>query len=159
MNGSQDPQDDEFGLAQFDEEFAAAPVEDREFDEVPDAKYPVNVDAVEITDSKTSGKRMLKWTFRIFGPRFAGRLLWKYSMLATPENIRWFKNELHVCGLDLVRLSDLPQHLHLLLDLHLEVTKRTKGDASNIYINRRLEKDAPEGGDDFGRTGADHVPF
>jgi hypothetical protein len=159
MNGPQSPQDDQFGLAQFDEEFAAAPVEEREFDEVPDAKYQVNVDAVEITDAKSSGNKMLKWTLRILGPRFAGRLLWRYNVLATPENIRWFKNDLHICGLDLVRLSDLPQHLHRLLDLHLEITKRSKGGNSNIYINRRLEKDAPDGGDDFGRTGGDHVPF
>lgn len=155
MNGP-DSFDD---LAQFDEDFAAAPLEEREFEEVPDGKYTVLVDKVEITESKTSGNRMLKWTLKILGPRFAGRLLWRHHVLVSRENVRWLKNDLHTCGLDLVKLSDLPQHLESLLDLHLEITKRTKGGSSNIYFNRRLEPSAGDAGDGFGGQGADVVPF
>jgi hypothetical protein len=162
MNEHQGTSNDASDLARFDDEFAAAPVEARELDEVPDDKYQVVVDKVELTEAKSSRNKMLKWTLRIVGPRYAGRLLWRNNVIATPENVRWLKTDLHTCGLDLVKLSDLPQHLGSLLDLHLEVTKRTKGGYSNIYLNRRLEKDALEdhdGGDDFGRGGADHVPF
>lgn len=162
MNEPHVPGNDQFDLAQFDDEFAAAPVEDREYDEVPDGKYQVLVNKVEITEAKASGNKMLKWTLRIRGPRYAGRMLWRYNVLATRENLRWLKTDLHTCGLDLVKLSDLPQHLGSLLDLYLEVSKRTKGGYSNIYLNRLLERDALEdgdGGDDFGREGADHVPF
>jgi hypothetical protein len=148
---------DEYDLAQFDEEFAAAPVEEREFDEVPDGKYRVLVDRVEITDAKSSGNKVLKWTLRILGPHHAGRLLWRYHVLTSRESIRWLKTDLHTCGLDLVRLSDLPQCLDRLLDVHLEITKRTKGDSSNLYFNHRLEKD--DAGDGFGGPGAAGVPF
>jgi hypothetical protein len=155
MSGAQ-YSDDEFAdidLSHFDEEFSAAPVEDREFDDVPDGKYQVSVDRVELTKAKTSGNPLLKWTLRILGPRYAGRLLWRNNVLISPENIRWLKQDLHVCGLDLVRLSALRDHLNELLDVQLEVTKKTKGDNANIYFNRRLAMDelgagADGGGDD-----------
>jgi hypothetical protein len=128
-------------LAHFDEEFANAPIEEREFENVPDGKYRVAVDKVELTTAKSSGNAMLKWTLRILGPRYAGRLLWRHNVLVTRENVRWLKQDLHVCGLDLVKLSELREHLAQLLDVQLEVTKKTRGENTNIYFNRRLETD------------------
>jgi hypothetical protein len=98
----------------------------------------VNVDRVELTTAKTSGNPMLKWHLRILAPRCEGRMLWRNNVMATRENIRWLKNDLHVCGLDLQKLSDLPAHLDQLLDVKLEVTKRAKGDSENVYFNRRI---------------------
>jgi len=69
---------------------------------------------------------MLKWTLRILGPKYVNRLLWRNNVLVSKENIRWLKEELHICGLDLKKLSDLPANLERLLDVKLEVTKRTK---------------------------------
>lgn len=162
MNGHGYPGDDEFAdidLSRFDDDFAEAPIEEREFDEVPDGKFQVNVDKVELTTAKSSGNAMLKWTLRILGPQYAGRLLWRHNVMATRENIRWLKNDLHLCGLDLVRLSELPDHLNQLLDVQLEVTKRTRGENVNIYFNRRLMLDEQGTGAAHGRTGRDGVPF
>ena len=99
MYGSRNPGEDDVpavDLSRFDDDFAEAPVEDKEFDPVPDGKYQVNVDKVEITTAKTSGNPMLKWTLRVLAPRFRGRLLWRNNVMATRENIRWLKNDLHV---------------------------------------------------------------
>ncbi len=83
--------------------------------------------------------------------------------MATRENIKWLKNDLHVCGLDLQKLSDLPANLDRLLDVKLEITKRTKGDNENVYFNRRivLDDDAGDAGDAHGHGfGADDdIPF
>ena len=128
----------ELDLAQFDDDFAEAPVEEREFEDVPDGKYQVNVEKVELTRAQSSGTPMLKWTLKILGPRFAGRLLWRNSVMASKENLKWLKTDLHTCGVDLEKLSDLPSRLGDLLDVTLEVTKRTKGDSENIYFNRRV---------------------
>jgi hypothetical protein len=161
MNGHGFPGDDapDIDLSQFDDDFADAPVEEREFDEVPDGKYQVQIDKVELTTAKTSGNAMLKWTLRILGPHYAGRLLWKNSVIASKENVRWLKNDLHTCGLDLRKLSELRDYLPQLLDVQLEVTKRTRGDSVNIYFNRRLvlEEQGPGGG--YGRALPDDVPF
>ena len=164
MNNERDPfADDGPDLTQFDDAFADAPVEDREFDPVPDGKYQVNVEKVEITTARSSGNPMLKWMLRILAPRFRGRMLWRNNVMATRENLKWLKNDLHVCGLDLQKLSDLPANLDRLLDVKLEITKRTKGDNENVYFNRRIVMDdaATPAGEDHGQgfAGDDDIPF
>ena len=59
---------DNLDLAQFDDAFESAEVEDREYETVPDGKYQVNVERVELTRAKTSGNPMLKWSLRIIAP-------------------------------------------------------------------------------------------
>ena len=136
-------------LAQFDDDFAEAPVEEREFEDVPDGKYQVKVEKVELTRAQSSGNPMLKWTLKILGPRCAGRLLWRNSVMASKENLKWLKTDLHTCGVDLDKLSELPARLGDLLDVTLEITKRTKGENENIYLNRRVVvEDLGDAGDD-----------
>jgi hypothetical protein len=129
---------DNLDLAQFDDAFQAAEVEEREFDTVPDGKYQVNVDKVELTRAQTSGNPMLKWTLRIIAPSHKGRMLWRNNVMASKENIKWLKQDLYTCGLQLTKLSDLPGYLEQLLNIKLEVTKRTRNENENIYINRRI---------------------
>jgi hypothetical protein len=135
-------------LAQFDDDFAEAPVEEREFEDVPDGKYQVKVEKVELTKAQSSGNPMLKWTLKILGPRFAGRLLWRNSVMASKENLKWLKTDLHTCGVDIAKLSELPTRFCDLLDVTLEITKRTKGESENIYFNRRVVVDDMAGMED-----------
>lgn len=132
---------DEFDLAHLDDDFGQAEVEEREHESVPDGKYQVNVDKVELTRARTSGNPMLKWTLRILGPTHAGRLLWRNNVMATAMNLKWLKTDLDTCGLQLEKLSDLPSHLDKLLDIKLEVVKKTNGENENIYMNKRLVLD------------------
>ena len=125
-------------LAQFDDDFQTEATAERgDFESVPDGKYQVAVEKVELTQSST-GNPMLKWTLRILAPRFANRFLWRNSVF-THNTLKYVKTDLHLCGLDLEKLSELPKHLDKLLDVKLEVTKKTKGDNENIYFNRRIE--------------------
>ncbi|MHB1001444.1 MAG: DUF669 domain-containing protein [Armatimonadota bacterium] len=127
-------------LAQFDDDYANAPVEEREFDDVPDGKYQVNVDKVELTKAQSTGNPMIKWTLKILGPQCAGRLLWRNSVI-TKATLSWVKTDLKTCGLEMDGLSELRDRLNDLLDVKLEITKRTKGESQNIYINRRIVLD------------------
>jgi hypothetical protein len=128
-------------LAKFDENFRNETPDDRqEMETVPDGKYQVSVDKAELVEAKTSGNPMLKWTLRIIAPNHIDSLLWRNSVI-TQNTLKYVKTDLHVCGLDLDRLSDLPGNLHRLLDVKLEITKRTKGDNENIFFNRRIETD------------------
>lgn len=125
-------------LAQFDDDFQSEATAERgDFETVPDGKYQVAVEKVELTQSST-GNPMLKWTLRILAPRFANRFLWRNSVF-TANTLKYVKTDLHLCGLDLEKLSELPKHLGKLLEVKLEVTKKTKGDNENIYFNRRIE--------------------
>jgi hypothetical protein len=145
-------------LSQFDGGFRNEQVDTRaDFDSVPDGKYQVNVEKVELTETHTSGNPMLKWSLRIIAPQQVNRLMWRNSVI-TAKTLKFLKTDLHVCGLDLERLSDLPNHLERLLDVKLEVTKRTKGDNENIYFNRRIETAAGASG--YEREAGDAlVPF
>ena len=144
-------------LAQFDDDFQSESTEERgDFETVPDGKYQVAVEKVELTQSST-GNPMLKWTLRILAPRFANRFLWRNSVF-THNTLKYVKTDLHLCGLDLDKLSELPKHLDKLLDVKLEVTKKTKGDNENIFFNRRIETGRASG--DFRQEAGDAlVPF
>ena len=136
--GQHHPAGSDVDLTGFEDDYTGAEVEDREFEPVPDGKYQVNVDQVELVRSKRSGKAMLRWTLRILAPRFRGRLLWRNSMIASRENLKWLKTDLHTCGLDLEKLSDLYKQVGQLRGVKLEVSKRTNGEYENVYLNRRL---------------------
>jgi len=149
---------EDLDLAQFDDDFAQAEVEDREFEPIPDGKYQVNVERVELTRAQTSGNPMLKWTLRVIAPQFRGRLLWRNNVIATRENIKWLKTDLHTCGLDLEKLSALPNNLDKLLNVKIEVTKRTRGENENVDFTRRIVLE--DGGDDYDTAAKDALqPF
>jgi hypothetical protein len=136
---------DDLDLAQWDEEYVNAPIEERDFDSVPDGKYQVIVDRVALTKSQTSGNPMLKWKLKVLGPKHEGGIIWRNNIIASKGNVQWLKNDLHVCGLDLEKLSDLKPSLEKLLNVMLEVTKKTKGENENVYFNRRIINDAAVG--------------
>lgn len=125
-------------LANFDNDFDSAEVEERDFEDVPDGKYQVSVEKVELTRAKTTGNPMLKWALKIIGPKHKGRFLWRNNVMANSDNIKWLKQDLYTCGLQLAKLSELPDRLDELLDVKLDVTKRTTGQYENIYLNRRI---------------------
>ncbi len=145
-----------FDLSEFDEEYASAEVEERSFEAIPDGKYQAQIDRIELTTAKSSGAPMLKWSLKILGPTHEGRLLWRNNVMGSSENIKWLKNDLFTCGLELEKISDLPANLEKLLDVKLEITKRTRGENENIYFNRRIvTDDIPTADDEL----ADDIPF
>ena len=90
-------------LSQFDGGFRNEQVDTRaDFDSVPDGKYQVNVEKVELTETHTSGNPMLKWTLRIIAPQQVNRLMWRNSVI-TAKTLKFLKTDLHVCGLDPLR--------------------------------------------------------
>ena len=126
-------------LTQYDDVFSNANAED-EFVKVPDGKYQVVVDRVELTRSKTSGKPMLKWELRILPDDVQVRKLFRNNVIGSEENVRWLKKDLYKCGLKINKISELPANLERLLDIQLEVTKRTSKDNQNenVYINKSI---------------------
>ena len=133
------PNEEIIDLSRYDEEYEAVIPEERGFDEVSDGKYQTRVEKVELTHSKTSGHPMLKWTFKILGPAFEGRLLFKNSVFSGGDSLKYFKSDLATCGIVLPKMSMLPQYLSKLLDLRVEVSKSTKGENSFIYINKLIQ--------------------
>jgi hypothetical protein len=145
-------------LSQFDDDYRSEQPEERgDFESVPDGKYQVIVEKVELTEAQSTGNPMLKWTLRVIAPKFVNRLMWRNSVI-THNTLKYVKTDLHLCGLDLEKLSDLPKQLKKLLDVKIEVTKKTKGDNENIFFNRRIETGRTSG--NFRQEAGDAlVPF
>ena len=124
-------------LVNYDEEYETTDVQDDEYEAIPDGRYQVRVDAVELTRTQ-KGAPMLKWKLRVVGPTHKGRILWRNNVMASPENIRWLKKDLTRCEVRLQRLSELPANLDQLLDIYLEVTKKARGEYESIFFEKRI---------------------
>jgi|SRR5579862_170450 len=150
MSQSVDESESAIDLSRFDSDFQREKIDESSTPQaVPDGKYRVIVQEVLLKETQASGNPMVQWTLRIVGSPMDDRLLWKNRVI-TNNTLKYLKMELHVCGLDLQSLSELPQHLDQMRNIQLEVTKRTKGPNDNIYFNRRIpEGDAGPSGDDL----------
>lgn len=84
----------------------------------------------------------------------AGRHIFKNSVI-TQASIPYVKGDLKTLGLELAKFSELSGRLEELLDVTLEVTKRTRGDYTNVYFNRRIRLAAAASGD----LPAEETPF
>lgn len=127
--------DDSLDLSDFDDAFAEAETQERQ--ELPDGKYQVRVESVKL-DMNDKGTRMLKWDFVVVSGSHAGRHIFKTAVISQ-GSLPYIKQDLQVAGLQLAKFSELAGRLETLLDLHFEVTKRVRGEFTNVYINRRLE--------------------
>jgi hypothetical protein len=130
---------DEFDLGTLDQAYESAPDHDAP---VPDGRYTVTVDRVELKRSQGSGAKMLEWELRILGPSQVGRRLWKYTLLETVDHVVWAKRDFTAAGLKLAKLSELPSRLTELLDRTVEVVIKTRDEFTNIYFRAAGEASA-----------------
>ena len=121
-------------LSSFDDEFATA--QSPEYDEVPDGKYHARIESVRLETSQ-KGDPMIKFDLEVLSGAHAGRHIFKNSVI-TQASIPYVKGDLRTLGLELSKFSELSGRLDELLDVTLEITKRTRGDYTNVYFNRRI---------------------
>ena len=126
---------DKVDLTTFDDEFNTAEAPTSE--EVPDGKYQVRIDSVRLEHSQ-KGDPMIKWDLVVLSGSNAGRHIFKNSVI-TAASLPYVKGDLKTLRLVLTKFSELEGRLEELLDVTLELTKRTKGDYSNVYFNRRIQ--------------------
>jgi hypothetical protein len=138
-----EPVNEAVDLSSFDDEFETA--EAPAHDEVPDGKYQVRIESVRLENSQ-KGDPMIKFDLEVMSGSHAGRHIFKNSVI-TQASIPYVKGDLKTLGIELAKFSELSGRLPELLDVTLEVTKRTRGDYTNVYFNRRLRLAAvPDGG-------------
>jgi hypothetical protein len=130
-------------LSSYDDDYASAEAPSQ--DEVPDGKYQARIESVKL-ESSQKGDPMIKFDLEVISGAQAGRHIFKNSVI-TQASIPYVKGDLKTLGLELAKFSQLAGRLEELLDVTLEVTKRTRGDYSNVYFNRRLRLAAAPSGD------------
>ena len=122
-------------LSGFDDDYDTAEAMDS--DEVPDGKYQVRIDKVKL-DRSQKGNPMIKWDLVVIAGSQTNRHIFKNSVI-TPAALGFVKGDLKTLGLNLAKFSELQQRLEELLDVNLEVTKRTRGEYTNVYFNKRIQ--------------------
>jgi len=122
-------------LSAFDDDFDS--IDAPSYDEVPDGKYQARIESVRL-ESSQKGDPMIKWDLVVISGAQASRHIFKNSVI-TAAALPFVKGDLQTLGLSLTKFSELSSRLEELLDVTLEITKRTKGDYSNVYFNRRLQ--------------------
>jgi hypothetical protein len=130
------PDNNPVDLSAFDDEFASAEAP-AGTEEIPDGKYQARIDTVRL-DRSQKGDPMIKWDLIVIAGQHTGRHIFKNSVI-TPPSLPYVKADLKTLGMDLAKFSDLGNRLDELLDVTLEVTKRTRGEYSNVYFNKRIQ--------------------
>jgi|TARA_B100000214_G_scaffold369672_1_gene343122 hypothetical protein len=133
----------------------------QDYESVPDGPYVCVIDRVEFKTSK-SGNPYLNWVLIVDNGPHEGRWLFKRNMLANAQNMKFLKQDLASCGVELPdKLSDLA--LESLLDKTVKVSKKTKNDFENIYIDSVISemktKTTVSNASSFGGGGDDDIPF
>ena len=141
-------------LQELDERFKGVVAPDRN-SPAPDGTYQASLERFYFERAKDgegnrTGAPVLVWGLRIIGPSAQGRMLWHRNQTTTDVNLGWLKADLATAGLELEKLSDLPNRLEELIGAVFEVTQKTKGEYTNTYLNSKVGiADAPSEGASF----------
>lgn len=129
----------------------------------PDGRYQVKIDAVDLEKSKNKGTPTLNLEMVIISGEHAGKRLWKRSAI-TAGSLPYLKQDLLTLGWTkgLKELQD-PMMRRALLDVCVQVTKKTKQDGQymneNIYIDKKITVDAAAMAGAGARAGGEDPPF
>lgn len=120
---------------------------------VPDGRYEAMVEGAELTQAKSSGNPMIKYRLRLLDGVAQDRTVMKNRVI-TEKTVGYVRQELETLGLRLAKLSDLPDHIHEVLDRVVSVTVKTREGDQNVYFNRRETESAQ-----VAAAGGDDLPF
>jgi hypothetical protein len=123
-------------LTEFEEAYNSIDIDDRS---LKDGLYQVNIERVQLTKTKKNNIPVLKWMLRVIGPTNEGEVLWHSNLIKNESNLKWLKTDLIMAGLRLNSICDLQDRLEELLDVRLNVYKKTNGDYTNIYIKNKID--------------------
>lgn len=137
-------------LKDWDSEWESIPDDSgNEYTDIPDGKYQCTVNKVYIDRSK-AGRMQLVWDLIVLNGSHKERHIWRYNGMESAENLKFLKQDIGRCGVNIAKVSDLPNNLQYLLDKIIEVTLKTKGEFQNCYINKMIAA---------GEYNEDNVPF
>jgi len=139
-----DQDDASVDLSEFDDEFSDTEAIDGS--EVDDGKYQVRIDKAVLCESR-NGNPMIKWDLVVISGIQLNRHIFKNAMI-TKDSLPFIKGDFKTLGQTINKFSsDLPGALERCLDKTLEVTKRTKGEFTNVYFNKVLAIPGSAGND------------
>lgn len=138
-------------LTRFDDEWAKTSVSaDEMYSDIPDGSYDAVIEGARVTETTSTARPMVIWKLRIRGPQAVNRVVTKNRVI-TENTLGYLREDLEKCGLQVSRLSELPDRLGELSDRPVGLDKRTKDGRANFYFRW--------GSNRTGQNSPDDVPF
>lgn len=135
-------------LARFDDEWAKTSVSAEEmYSDIPDGSYDAVIEGARVTETTSSARPMVIWKLRIRGPQAVNRVVTKNRVI-TENTLGYLREDLEKCGLQVSRLSELPDRLGELSDRPVGLDKRTKDGRANFYFRWGSNRTSQNGPDD-----------
>ena len=104
---------------------------------VPDGNYSVRVVDSRLEKAKSSDRLQIAQIMQIQKGKYKDRMLYRYDGLETEENIGYIKGMLKRLEIKIPKkIVKLTSAIEKCIDLECEVTVRTKGEFTNVYINQ-----------------------
>lgn len=129
------------------------------FSEIEDGRYIAQCVGAEVTESQSSGRLQINWTWRICEGEFQNEQTMDFDGLETEDNLMWTCRKLARFG------YDAPDDIEDIVAIVEEIAEdqpfgrirlKTKGDFQNLFLDKTLaEYDPP---DDYGGETADDEP-
>jgi hypothetical protein len=121
-------------LARFDDEWAKTLVPGEEmYSDIPDGSYDAVIEGAHVTETASTARPVVSWKLRIRGPQAVNRVVTKNRVI-TENTLGYLREDLEKCGLQVSRLSELPDRLGELVDRPVGLDKRTKDGRANFYF-------------------------
>jgi hypothetical protein len=102
-------------------------------DDIPDGVYDAVIEAVRLSETRSTGRPVVIWTIRIEGPRAVNRVVRKNKVISE-RTLPFLKDDLEKCGLRISRLSELGGRLDEMTGRPVQIERRTKGGRVNFYF-------------------------
>ena len=135
-------------LARFDDEWAKTSVSAEEmYSDIPDGSYDAVIEGARVTETTSTARPMVIWKLRIRGPQAVNRVVTKNRVI-TENTLGYLREDLEKCGLQVSRLSELPDRLGELSDRPVGLDKRTKDGRANFYFRWGSNRTSQNGPDD-----------
>lgn len=159
---------DSFGqdyVAAMNNTIAATPARGNNYVSLPDGKYQMFVDAIEIRDSiYADGFPVFQIKLTVVDGEFRGKSAFKrYPLEPDEKHVQILKTDLGVLGMDLTSIIDLTDNkkMQQLIDVVVEVTVKTKTSKTNgkSYPNYYLNKKVGHMGDQEREMDIEDTPW
>lgn len=111
---------------------------------IPEGLYEARLQSAKLTESKKSGKLMIRREHLITAGKFKGMIAWDHMMLETPNGLVWVRRWIEMMGYQCPGTDDFEEQLEATIDAIVDEAPDVKiqiihdGEFVNVSVNELL---------------------